>query len=472
MDEKNHAPHQAPTAANDSGRSIQRRRFLQTASGATLTAASASRVAGANSRLRVALVGCGGRGRSVAAKVAAVDGVEYAYFCDVYDSQAESAREALASGAGKVGKDYRRAIDDGDIDAVHVATPDHWHALPAVDAIRAGKHVYVEKPLGHNVLEGKAMVKAAATSKAVFLTGTQHRSAPHFMEAAELIQGGGLKDVHFVRVWNYANLMPSGPGRTPDSEPPPGLDWDFYLGPAPWVPFNKMRFLRTYRYFYDYAGGWITDFGTHRFDTVHQIMGRDRPRAVAAAGGRFAVSGMGDQPDLLQVTFEYPGFLLSYETCNINSFGSIGRLVSGMPLHGARAPENRPNGMAFYGSNGTLIADRLGYEVIPETGAYGGSLSNREAFEGSELERMHKSGTEPSALHAQHFVRCVRDGEAPRSDAVTGHRSSLIAHLGNIAYRSGRKLVWDPEREDFVNDAMASQMLGRKARKPWDAISL
>ncbi len=404
--------------------------------------------------------------------MAAVDGVEYAHFCDVYDKQAESAREALGSGRDKTGRDYRRVIDDPDVDAVHVATPDHWHALPAVDAILAGKHVYVEKPLGHNVLEGQAMAEAAAKSSAVFLTGTQHRSAPHFAEAAELVRSGGLKDVHFVRVWNYANLMPSGPGDAADSDPPPGLDWDFYLGPAPWVPFNPGRFLRTYRFFSDYAGGWITDFGTHRFDTVHQIMGADQPVSVSAAGGRFAVGGMGDQPDLLQVTFEYPGFVLSYETCNTNSFGSIGRLTQGMPLHGARGPENRPNGMAFYGSNGTLVADRLGYEIIPETGSYGGSLAGGAELEASRLKRAHESGVEPSALHAEHFVRCIRDGEKPRCDAVTGHRSSLVAHLGNIAYRAGRKLTWNGKSEDFANDPEASRMLGRQARKPWDAISL
>ncbi len=363
-------------------------------------------------------------------------------------------------------------MDDKDIDAIHVATPDHWHALPVVAALEAGKHVYVEKPLGHNILEGKAMVAAAARSKAVFLTGTQHRSAPHLQAAAEIVQGGDLKDVHFVRVWNYANLMPAGLGAKPDSDPPPGLDWDFYLGPAPWVPFNEMRFLHTYRMFFDYAGGWITDFGTHRFDTVHQIMGQDRPTSVAAAGGRYAVGGMSDQPDLLQVTLEYPGFVLSYETCNINSFGSIGRLTPGMRLHGARGPENRPNGMAFYGSNGTPIADRVGYEVIPETGAYGGSLSDKGAFAKSNLRRMHATGAEPSRLHAEHFVRCVRDSEKPRSDALTSHRSSLVAHLGNIAYHAGRKLRWDAGREDFEGDPEASGMLGRKARKPWDAISI
>ena len=423
-------------------------------------------------RLRVALVGCGGRGRSVASKICAADGVEYVRFCDAYERQAESARDELGMASARLVKDYRRVIDDTAVDAVHIATPDHWHALPAVAAIEAGKHVYVEKPLGHNVLEGKAMVRAAEKSKAVFLTGTQHRSAPHLAEAAEIVRSGKLRDVHFVRVWNFANLMPTGPGRTPDSDPPEGLDWDLYLGPAPWVPFNPMRFLRTYRFFYDYAGGWITDFGTHRFDTVHQIMGREKPLSVAAAGGRFAVSGMGDQPDLLQATYEYSGFVLSYETCNINSFGSIGRLTPDMPLHGARGPENRPNGMAFYGSNGTLIVDRLGYELVPETGPYGGSLGSGDAFVQSELRRTRRSGKEPSARHAEHFVRCVRDGEQPRSAAVTGHRSSLVAHLGNIAYRAGRKLVWDADAEDFVNDSGASKMLGREARPPWDAISL
>ena len=460
------------TTSADGSPTLPRRRFLQAAGSASVAAASAVRVAGANMRLRVALIGCGGRGRSVAAKIAAVEGVEYTCFCDVYDRQAEAARDALGEGHGKLAKDFRHVINDKEIDAVHVATPDHWHALPAVRAIEAGKHVYVENPLGHNVLEGKAMVEAATNSRTVFLTGTQHRSAPHLAEVAEIVQSGQLRDVHFVRGWNYASLMPTGPGRTPDSDPPPGLDWDFYLGPAPWVPFDPMRFLRAYRFFYDYAGGWITDFGTHRFDTVHQVMGRDQPLTVTAAGGRFAVAGMGDQPDLLLATFEYPGFVLSYEACNINSFGSMGRLTAGMPLHGAGAAEDRPNGMAFYGSNGTLVADRLGYEVIPETGAYGGSLGSGEDWVRSKLKRTHKKGAEPSALHAEHFARCVRDGETPRAGATTGHRSSLVAHLGNIAYRAGRKLVWDANREDFVNDAVASLMLGRKARKPWDDISL
>lgn len=378
MERANSTPRSRGTPAAGRSPTLPRRAFLGAAGSASLAAASAARLPGANKRLRGALIGWGGRDRSVATKMGAVDGVEYTCFCDVYDRQAEAARDALGAGSGKLAYDFRDVIDDKGIDAVHVATPDHWHALPTVRAIEAGKHAYVEKPLGHNVLEGKAMAESAAKSRGVVLTGTQHRSAPHLAEGAEIVQSGKLQDVHFVRVWNYANLMPAGPDRTPNSDPLTGLDWDFYLGPTPSVPFSPMRFLKTCRFSYDYAGGWITDFGTHRFDTVHQIVGRDQPLTVTAAGRRFAVAGMGDQPDLLQATFEYPGFVLSYETCSINSFGSMGRPTPGMQMHGARAPEHRPNGMAFYGSNGTLIADRLGYDVIPETATYGGSLGGEK----------------------------------------------------------------------------------------------
>ena len=266
---------------------MQRRDFLQaTAAGAA--AASYNRIPGANSRITVGLIGCGGRGRYVAKFVDAAENVDYIAFCDVYDKQALTAREQLG-GLGETHKDFRRLLERKDIDAVHIATPDHWHALQAVFACQAGKHVYVEKPFAHNVREGQAMVKAAQGTKHVFLTGTQHRSAPHFAECAEMIQSGKLKDVHFVRVWNYANLLPNGVGNEPDSDPPAGLDWDFYLGPAPWAPYNRKRFLGSYRAFFDYSGGWITDFGVHRFDTVHQIMGADRPKSVAAFGARYAL---------------------------------------------------------------------------------------------------------------------------------------------------------------------------------------
>src|SRR5262249_27403140 len=182
------------------------------------------------------------------------------------EPQASRARE-WAGPDCRAERDFRRVLDRKDVDAVLVAPPDHWHAIPTVLACQAGKDVYVEKPLAHNVREGRAMVEAARKHNRVVQTGTQHRSAPHNREVQRSSQGGERGQVRFVRLWNYTNLYPNGIGKAPDAPPPDGLDWDFYLGPAPAVPFNKNRFLNTFRWFWDYAGGFITDWGTHRFDT-------------------------------------------------------------------------------------------------------------------------------------------------------------------------------------------------------------
>jgi predicted dehydrogenase len=240
------------------------------------------------------------------------------------------------------------------------------------------------------------------------------------------------------------------------------LDWDFYLGPAPAVPFNVKRFGPSYRFFSDYAGGRITDFGIHRFDTVHQIMGEDQPLSVSATGGRFVVKGMGDVPDLMQVTWEYPSFVLSYEMCEFNDHGTGGRSTPGMQYYNAQGRENRPNGMAFYGSNGTILADRIGYEIIPE---------DKHAGRPDALIRQHKNAPNSTESHARHFIACIREGAEPICGPEVGHRSSLAAHLGNIALRLNRKLHWDPKHEDFKNDRQASGLLGREARAPWDLIS-
>ena len=272
---------------------MQRRQFLtrvvQAGAVAAVSAASAGQVLGANERVRVALIGCGGRGMHVARLMAAVPGVQFVAACDVYDPHAARAREWAGAGCTAY-RDFRKALDRPDVDAVLIATPDHWHAIPTVLACQAGKDVYVEKPLAHNVREGRAMVAAARRHKRIVQVGTQHRSAEHYREAARLIQGGELGPVRFVRVWNYTNLFPGGIGRAADGEPPAGLDWDFYLGPAPAVPFNRNRFLGTFRWFWDYAGGFLTDWGTHRLDSVHQVMGVSAPRTITAAGGRFELN--------------------------------------------------------------------------------------------------------------------------------------------------------------------------------------
>jgi predicted dehydrogenase len=419
----------------------------------------------------VGLIGCGGRGRNVAKLMREVPGVEFAAVCDVYEPNAASAKE-WAGQRARVFKDFRKLLEDKDVDAVLVATPDHWHAIPTVLACQAGKDVYVEKPLAHNIKEGRAMVEAARRYHKIVQAGTQHRSAPHYREVQRIIQSGELGEVRYVRVWNYTNMTPSGINRMPDSPVPEGLDWDFYLGPAPSVPFNQNRFLRNFRWFWDYAGGWMTDFGTHRLDTVQQVMNVEAPRTVVATGGRFTLKDGGEMPDVLQVTYEYPGFILSYETCNLNAHGLGGR-TPGMAYYQARDKDDRPHGEAFYGTNGALFCDRIGFEIYPEPKATmrRDGLQNMNAPpEGYRMESKRVPAKDATDLHVKNFIDCVRSRQVPAAEVEIGHRSTAVAHLGNIAYKTRRKLTWDAVKEEFAGDREASALLGRKARKPWDLI--
>lgn len=452
---------------------MKRREFINQAVGGAAvissTALSRKRVSGANDRVRLALIGCGGRGLQVADLMRQVPDTEYVAVCDVYERNATAAR-AWAGSAAKQFQDFRRVLEMKDVDAVHIATPDHWHALITVLACQAGKDVYVEKPLAHNVREGRAMVEAARRYNRIVQCGTQHRSSPHYREVQRIIQSGELGEVRFVRVWNYTNLTPQGIGRVPDSPVPEGLDWDLYLGPAPKVPFNRARFLTTFRWFWDYAGGYLTDFGTHRLDSVQQVMGVTAPKTVVATGGRFTLNDAGEMPDILQVTYEFPGFVLSYETLNLNAFGT-GVRTPGMHYYGARLEYDRPHGEAFYGTNGTLISDRIGFEVFPEP--LRPALTAKErAKPVSEFRTQPKrvESRDTTDLHAANFIECVRSRKAPNAEVEIGHRSTTTAHLGNIAYKVGRRLTWDAAKEEFTGDAEANKLLARQARQPWDLI--
>jgi predicted dehydrogenase len=449
---------------------MKRREFIKSSVIST-TALSTGRILGANDRVVIGLIGCGGRGMEVAAQMRKAPGAEYGAVCDVYETNARAARE-WAGASAHIYKDFRKLLERKDLDAVHIATPDHWHAIPTVLACQAGKDVYVEKPLAHNIKEGRAMVEAARRYNRIVQTGTQHRSAPHYREAQRIVQSGELGEVRFVRVWNYSQMTPFGIGNAPDSPTPEGLDWDMYLGPAPMRPFNKNRFLRTYRWFWDYAGGSITDFGTHRFDTVHQIMGVDAPKTVAASGGRFSLKDGGEMPDVLQVTYEYPGFVLSYEACNLNAHGLGGR-TPGMAYYQMRDKDDRPHGEAYYGTNGTLFADRIGFEIYPEpkpAAKKDGSQNLKAPIESYRMEARRMSAKDATDLHAANFVECVRSRRTPNADVEIGHRSTIVPHLGNIAYKTGGKLVWDKAKEDFAGAPEATRLLGRRARKPWDLI--
>jgi predicted dehydrogenase len=454
---------------------MKRREFLKhlTRTTATLsaTALSSRRIASASERVRVALIGCGGRGTHVAKLMAQMPGVQFVAACDVYDSNTEKACQWMGSEARPY-KDFRKVLEQKDVDAVLIGTPDHWHAIPTVLACQAGKDVYVEKPLAHNIKEGRTMVDTARKYGRIVQTGMQHRSAPHYQEVQRIVQSEELGEVRYVRVWNYVNMFPFGIGHVPDADPPPGLDWDFYLGPAPKVPFNKNRFLRYYRWFWDYAGGWITDFGTHRLDTVQQVMGVEAPLSVNATGGRFSLKDDGEMPDVLQVTYEYPGFVLSYETLNVNGHGLGGRSPD-MKYYMMRGKEDRPHGEAFYGTNGTLFCDRISFEIYPEPEPHASQdlyQARSSAPQGFRIQRRQVQAKDTTDLHVKNFIDCVRSREKPAADVEIGHRSTTVAHLGNIGYKIKRKLFWDAAKEDFKDALDASKLLGRAARRPWDLI--
>jgi predicted dehydrogenase len=453
---------------------MKRRDFIkdvvQTAALTSVSAFSAKNIPGANDRVKVGLIGCGGRGRLVAGMMRESPNVTIGAVCDVYDTNLLAARE-WASGDCQSYKDFRELLARKDIDAVIVATPDHWHAIPAVLACQAGKDVYIEKPLAHNIKEGRAIVEAARRNNRVVQVGTQHRSSQHYREIARIIQSGELGRVHFVRIWNYVNTYPDGLGLFPDSDPPAGVDWDFYLGPAPYHAYNRGRFIASYRFFYDYAGGMITDFGTHRFDSLHQVMDVDAPLSVSACGERYALKDGADTPDVIQATYEYPGFTLSYEAMMLNGHGCGGR-TPGKAYYNARGKEDRPHGEAFYGTNGTLFSDRIGFEIVPELNGSSMRLTPGPSppSEGYRMERKEAAGQDATSLHVRDFIECVRTRKKPVADVEIGHRSSIVGHLGNIAYRTKRRIRWDAIKEEIIGDSEASMHLTRQARKPWDIL--
>jgi predicted dehydrogenase len=450
---------------------MERRQFLEGIAAGTAAASMASaQDQSPNEHVRIGLIGCGGRGRFVAGHMREVPGAKFVAVCDVYERNRERARDWIGNGCRSY-RDFRELLDQRDIDAVLIATPDHWHCIPTVLACQAGKDVYVEKPLSLTVREGQAMVRAAREHDRVVQTGTQQRSAAHFEVIREIIASGRLGKLRYVRIWNYRNSFPPREP-LPDAGPPDGLDWDFYLGPAPHVPFNESRFLGSFRNYFDYSGGIVTDFGTHRFDSMRHVTGALAPRTVSAAGALFDLHDGRDIPDVVQMTYEFPDFILSYECCALNAHGMGGR-TPGRQYYRANNTDDRPNGMAFYGSNGALFADRLGFEIYPEL-KHNINIARLEPERITpDLFRMERQvGFSPDStrLHAANFIDCVRTRQRPAADVEIGHRSTSVALLGNIAYHAGRKLTWNPELEDFVDDPEASRMLSRPARKPWDLI--
>lgn len=454
---------------------FNRREFVASSSAALVSAAGGSvkgSVKGANERLRGALIGCGGMGRANLNDFLKLDDVEIVAVCDVWEfnrQRAAAMTEGQSTGRAREFKDFRQVIDRQDIDFVVVATPDHWHAIPTVRACESGKDVYVEKPLAHNIREGRMMADTARKFGRIVQMGTQQRSGEHYQEAVQLIREGGIGKVSRVHCWNFENESPGGIGNPADSAPPENLDWEMWLGPAPRVPFNGNRFIGSFRWYWDYAGGKMTDWGTHHLDIIQWAMDVKGPISVSAMGGKYVLQDNRETPDTLEVILEYPGFITTYGSRVCNSRDVVG---SGY-------------GIEFFGTDGTLFLDRAGYEVFPEYSEQSGErepghLSQMKAVENprdpwerprrqrrGRTEWIKGEGSEQHLRHVRNFVDCVKSRELSISDVETGHRSTTAAHLGNISLRAGRRIYWDPENESIRDDAEASKLLTREYRSPW-----
>jgi predicted dehydrogenase len=430
---------------------LERRTFLKTAgAGATL---AASVLGGAPAepagKIRLGFIGLGRMGRASLGICQKIPDCEVAALCDVFQPNLELAKQMAPQ--AKTYHDFRDLLAAKDIDAVNISTPDHWHAYMTVEACKAGKDVYVEKPISVSVEEGRLMVEAARKYNRVVQVGTQQRSGVHFARAREIVRSGRLGKISFVRTWNYSNEYPEGIGNPPDAEPPAGLDWDMWLGPAPKVPFNPNRFgvhpreFSRFRWFWDYAGGMVTDWGVHLVDIVLWAMDAIGPTAVTASGGKFYLKDNRDTPDTIQVTWEFPGWICVYENRILN----------------AQSMFKQGYGILFHGTDGTLFVDRSRYELIPERRRQGDEITERtQAVEG-------QSSNNSNLSHWQNFFDCIRSRQRPVSDIEQGHRSTAMALLGNVAYRSRQRVDWDPQTETTSNKE-ARPYLRREYRKPWN----
>jgi predicted dehydrogenase len=411
----------------------------------------------AAAKVRLGFIGVGNRGDQLLDAFLKQPDAEVVAICDVYRPYMEAAARK-AGGSPALIADHKAVLDRQDVDAVVIATPDHWHAIQTIDACRAGKDIYIEKPLSLTVAEGRKMVEAVRKANRVAQVGIQRRSSELCRKSVDLVRSGGLGKVTVAKAYHVLNESPIGIGKSPPEPPPQGLDWDLWLGPAPKVPYSASRCLYKFRWFWDYSGGQLTNFGTHYIDNVQWCLGQDAPRTITAVGGKLAIDDDREIPDTLEVVWMYPG----------------GTLVTFSQYNLTGAPPN-PKGsqLEFRGTLGTLYLDYGGFEVVPEKVRLhpvpARSPLDRHPPEGTEarISALKVPGKMDDADHARNFLDCVKTRERPACDIETGHRSTTATLLGNIALRVGRTLEWDPAAEKFTNCPEANRYLSREYRAPW-----
>ncbi len=437
-----------------------RRNFIKKSSIATLASITASSFIAKNAfsksntagELKCALIGCKGMGFSNLQRHIKLQGVECVALCDVDQSVLDTRAEDVLKIQGKkpaLYNDYRKLLEDKSIDYVIIGTPDHWHCLMAVDAMEAGKHIYVEKPIALYMEECNVMLNAAKKLNKIVQVGQWQRSGPHYDEAIKMVHSGMLGQIRLVKVWAYQGWMKPVPVM-PDSAAPVGVDYKMWLGPAETKPFNENRFHFNFRWFWDYAGGLMTDWGVHEIDIALYAMKAKAPISVMASGGKFAYpDDASETPDTLQTVFQYDGFNMLWEHATGIDGGNYGRT----------------EGIAFIGNEGTLVLNRGGWELIPEVKVSNGVKSQK--FEAKKYAK--KPEDDYVKMHAENFVDAIRknDPKILKCGIETGSIAALNAQMGNIAYKLGRPVYWDAKAGNFGTDKEANALMKAKYHNGW-----
>jgi predicted dehydrogenase len=445
---------------------IDRRAFSKTAVAsatvATVASLAPSRALGANERVRLGFIGVGNRGCQLLKGFLAHPDAQVVALCDVYEPYLHGDYDRLDPRFAGLGKriaqmpkiegdvarvkDFRAVLDRKDIDAVVIASPDHWHAIQMIAACNAGKDVYVEKPLSMTILEGRAMVEAARKYDRIVQVGVHRRSSRMYAQLAEAIRSGALGKVTVARAAFASNMAPSGIGHAPESAPPAGLDWDLWLGPRPDRPFQSTIMPYKFRWWHLYSSQ-MANWGVHYFDLIRWLTGELAPASVSAHGGRFAVDDDRTIPDTSEAIFEHASGMLSvfsvYE-------------ANGQPVL-ARGAE-----VELRGTLGTAYANIQGYEIVPERG---GAFQDPKPRRKGQVVKAADGDLDRQA--ARDFLDCVKGRKRPAADIEEGHRSTTFAHLANIALATRKRLDWDPKAERFTHCDEANQLLHYEYRKPW-----
>jgi len=423
-----------------------RREFLELSAAATaaLAAAPLRAAGGANEKLVVGLIGCGGRGTHDAGLFKDTPNVELAYVCDVDESRRQSVAAKLGVESRRAVGDLRKILDDKSVDAVIIATPDHWHSPAAILACNAGKHVYVEKPISHNIREGRMLVEAAQRNQRLVQHGTQVRSTSTIAQAVKLLRDGIIGDVLVAKCWNIQLRRTIGRGQP--GQPPSGLDYDNWVGPASLVAYQKNRCHDGWHWWYHFGTGDMGNDGVHDIDYTRWGLGVEtHATKISASGGKYFFEDDQEFPDTQQVTFEYPGD---------GKPGSKRMLIYEQRLWSTNYPHNTDSGAEFYGSKGQMYLSRRGkIEVRGERNA--------------PIEVKLELKQQDDAAHVRNFCDAIRGGGKVNADALTGHLTSSLCHLGNIATRLGRSLTFNPQTEQFVDDKEANALVSRSYRDHW-----